>query len=191
MTFFEYSQGTFISLVNPEEHDIWHEANGDIRFTDIDKDGLFEVYLYVGIPVWETYSSGIPWRKEWDTYDWDGEYYTFFRRDFSAPEYRFQAAYDGDRSALYGDYEKALSYYQAIIFSDKLGWWSRDREKYVLEQFQLRWRLSAPTPVLPEPDPMSMVIWPLTPVTGSWFCISSRDGIRMPDSVRHTSGEVS
>jgi hypothetical protein len=153
---YEYAQGVFHSLVRPGPGgsfaDIYVQATGNISIYDIDGDGLSEIYNYVGIPVWSTYYEGIPWRKEWDTYRWDGEYYTLSRRDFAAPEYRFQAAYDGDNFSHRGEYDKAFDSYQRVILSDGLQWYSPARAQYIWDAFMSNIG-GNPLPTLQSPDP--------------------------------------
>jgi hypothetical protein len=148
---FEYSDGQFRNIMGPDGLYLDVQYEGDASFRDFNGDGVSEVYVYSGIAYGDIYGQMLPWRKEWDTYSWNGKNYILSRRDFTAPEYRFQSAYDGDRSTLYGEYAKALSFYQDVIFSDKLGWWSAERDVYVWELY--RWDYPEPTPVPPESDP--------------------------------------
>ncbi|MBN2258713.1 MAG: hypothetical protein JW704_13005 [Anaerolineaceae bacterium] len=149
---FEFSGETFKLLVDPDVGYIWHEASGDIRFKDVNGDGAFEVYLYMGIPVWgDSYSMGVPWRKEWDTYEWDGEYYVLNRKEFSPPEYRFQAVYDGDLATLYGEYDHALASYQKAVFDVDLKVYSEAEWQY-LRDWGRELHSDALIPTRPSPD---------------------------------------
>ena len=161
---YEYGDGKMQSIVrdNPNASGgvLWEEYMGDTSFVDVDGDGIMEIYNYRGIPYWngiptgEAAQLGIPWRKVWITYEWDGEFYTLARRDFSPPEYRFQAAYDGDNFAGRGEYSKALESYQRVILSDGLQWYSPERERYLKEVF-LTQRFTGPLPtfnIFPDPN---------------------------------------
>ena len=133
---------------------IFVEAPGDLVYADIDHDGFREYIANIGIPVWETYELGIPWRQEKQIYKWNGKQFVFLKSIFSPPEYRFQAVQDGDRAAREGDYKNALNSYQLAIYNDKLGWWSPDRREYVRKAFfdSFVSTRATPTPILPLPD---------------------------------------
>jgi hypothetical protein len=148
---YEYNGVGIISVIDPEQRDLNVEPYGTVNYRNIDGDAVSEIVVYRGIPSRLDYDFLLPWRDEWDIYDWDGEYYTLTDIKFSAPQYRFQAAVDGDRYTLYKKYEKALSSYQNVIFSDKLDWWSAERRSYMVDH--IHWEASEPTPVMPEMDP--------------------------------------
>lgn len=86
-----------------------------------------ELVLKQGIPIWSEYISGLPWRKETRTCSWNGTSFVWTNTQLASPEYRFQAMQDGDRAMLAGEYDKALGFYQQVIFDDKLSWWSEKR----------------------------------------------------------------
>ena len=130
--FFEYNGEEIIDLLDPEEGGIRLENSGKIDYRDHDEDGEPEIFVDVGLPAVPDREAR-PWRNRYDTYEWDGEYFKLTHTEFSAPDYRFQAVYDGDRHTLSGDYPEALSFYQDAVFSDKLDWWSFERSKYLLE----------------------------------------------------------
>ena len=151
---FEYNGDEIVSVIAPKLGGIWLEATGDINYRDIDGNGISEIVAYLGLPVSDPY-PGMPWRKEWDTYAWNGEFYVIVNTEFSSPEYRFQAAYDGDQSALSGKYKKALAFYQDVIFSDKLKWWTAERHSYESDLFY--WDPPDSKPIMPDPDPNEYV----------------------------------
>lgn len=68
-------------------------------------------------------------------YSWNGLNYIFSAKEYSKPIYRFEAVQDGDRYSLIGNYDKAISSYQDAIFSDKLDWWSSERNRYEINCF--------------------------------------------------------
>lgn len=69
--------GTHFQLLNG---DPWSDDKdcmvlmGDSRVdvTDTNGDGLLELILKQGIPIWDEYVSGVPWRKETRTCAWNG-----------------------------------------------------------------------------------------------------------------------
>jgi hypothetical protein len=129
-------------------------AGSNLKHTDIDHDGVEEYIATIGIPAGEGYQYNIPWRKETQIYKWNGQQFVFFRRTFTAPQYRFQAVQDGDLATLAGEYDLALDFYQRAIFDDKLEWWSHARMEFVMKNFLLSlWQSDDPTPVPPVPDP--------------------------------------
>lgn len=95
---------------------------------DIPNNGQsIELILKQNIPIWSEYSMGLPWRKETRTCTWNGTSFILTHTQLAPPDYRFQAVQDGDRATLAGEYDKALGFYQQVIFDDKLDWWSLDR----------------------------------------------------------------
>lgn len=110
----------------------WHMI-ADVSVRDVDGNGSLELLL-TGLPSPGTalYSEGLPWRKETDTYAWNGVIFNLSKIEFSPPVYRFQAVQDGDRAALAGNIDAALNLYQQAIFSDQLDGWSLERFLYLL-----------------------------------------------------------
>lgn len=155
---YEWDGNQFQSLLVPEDPqypesgDIFVEVTGYISYKDINGDGIAELIVVNGIPVWETYYSGLPYRNETIYYRWDGYHYVSYRLEFEAPQYRFQAVQDGDRLALLGEYDRALDMYQQVIFSDKLEWWSPERHKFLQDEWMAQFSRDSPTPVPPTPD---------------------------------------
>jgi len=75
--------------------------------------------------------SKLPFRDGLITLGWNGRHYVnLTQKQYTLPQYRFQAVQDGDWATLYGDYAKAFSSYQEAIFSDNLEWWSPERKEY-------------------------------------------------------------
>jgi hypothetical protein len=137
----------------PDFHAVMAEATGKAWFEDADRDGFKELVVDTGLPVWQIYRDYLPWRSIHKIFHWNGQYYSFKSEDFATPEYRFQAVQDGDRKSLTGEYDKALALYQNAIFSDKLGWWSAERQHF----YQAVWdsqNSNQPTPISPQPDPL-------------------------------------
>ena len=123
-----YGSGSCSHLLGP---DSWAYAQ------DINGDGTLELVLKQGIPIWDEYVSGLPWRKEIRTCTWDGSTFVLTHTEITdPPQYRFQAVQDGDRASLAGDDAKALDLYQQAIFSDTLQAWSQDRYFHELDLYQ-------------------------------------------------------
>lgn len=131
----------------------------EITIKDIDSNGTQEITLTGGIPIpwYLEHFAYYPWRDENDTYMWNGQYFTFYKKEFSAPEYRYQAVQDGDRAMSNGDNQKALTFYQDAIFSDKLLDWSLAHREHYTSLHQYTWDpayQSTPTPPAPPDDPL-------------------------------------
>lgn len=123
-----------------------------IELKDIDGNGTVELLLEGGITsTLGDYYEGLPWRIQTDIYMWNGSYFEFHRTTFTAPEYRFQAVQDGDEATRWGEYEKALGFYQEAISSDKLEWWSAEEHHYQIDSWFYKYDQTA-TP-LPKPTP--------------------------------------
>ena len=130
----EWDKNKFVSLLEPDDSKypysgiIYLQVTGDFHFEDINNDGVYELITNSGIPVWETYYAGIPWRNEQTYYKWNGEFYVPAWREYSIPdvdfvtiqEFRFQSIQDGDLAMSQGEYAKALDLYQRAIFDNSL-----------------------------------------------------------------------
>jgi hypothetical protein len=90
-----------------------YSLNAPLEFQDIDGNGTTELlFPENGMPLYCGYG---PWRIPKDIYMWDGEYYRFMWTDPGVPEYRFQAAFDGDYYAAIGLYDKSEKMYLRAI----------------------------------------------------------------------------
>ncbi len=76
---------------DPASNYLWVEATGEIHYANIDNDPLNELILDSGVPVWETYWSGLPWRNRRTFYKWNGQIFTPYKVEFAQPEFKFQA----------------------------------------------------------------------------------------------------
>jgi hypothetical protein len=156
---YEWDQSTFHNLVQPiypdypESGGIWVEATGEIHYEDVNNDFINELILNSGIPVWETYYSGFPWRNKRTIYQWNGQDYAPIHDEFSSPEFRFQAIQDGDLATNQLEYDKALSLYQDVIFSNKLKDYSLDIRKNLQENWASQIGDIKPTPTPYPSDP--------------------------------------
>ena len=112
---YEWDGEQFTSILSPfYENDpnskyLWVEATGEIHYEDKDNDSINELILDSGVPVWETYWSGLPWRNKRTYYKWNGQNYAQYKVEFAQPEFRFQAMQDGDLAISQQEYDKALS----------------------------------------------------------------------------------
>jgi len=126
---------------------------GKVEIFDTDGNGTLEIRL-------TTLRSGFgdevlmgPWRSEIYTYMWDGEYFSLYSLDYSAPEYRFQAVQDGDRESLKRDYKDALIYYNEAITSSSLRSWSKDIQYQIWTQDTAE-KMGTQTPTMLPPNQM-------------------------------------
>jgi len=140
---YEWDGNKFRTLHTDE---IWAEVDGKISFTDIDHDQINELILDSGVPVWETYYSGLPWRNKRTVYEWDGLYYVPARHEFAPPEFRFQAVQDGDLASEQLEFEKALNLYEEAISNKYLNDFSPEIRKNLQANWQAQWNPLTPTP---------------------------------------------
>ncbi|MFT3891631.1 MAG: hypothetical protein QM730_08370 [Anaerolineales bacterium] len=156
---YEWDQKIFHNLLPPdtsdypEEGGIWVEATGEIHYEDINHDFIDELILDSGVPVWETYYSGFPWRNKRTIYQWNGQDYAPMHDEFAAPVFRFQAVQDGDLAMNQSEYEKALSLYQDAIFSNKLKDYSVEIRRNLQENWASQIGDVKPTPTPYPSDP--------------------------------------
>jgi len=98
-----------------------------VEITDVDKNGTVELILRGGLPGHPDTQRHGPWRGEINTYMWNGDGFVIYSVEPAPPVYRFQAVQDADYAFFDGNYDKAVTLYQDVIFSDKLDWWSTDK----------------------------------------------------------------
>jgi hypothetical protein len=152
----EWDGNQFRTMLREQYLDFMYDAaqleGGKVSVHDVDGNGNIEVILTGGIPTQlSALSTGFPYREETKIYSWNGMFYVQVFQGYSPPEYRFQAVQDGDRASLAGEYDQALDYYQQVIFSDKLEWWSIERRKFLLATEYSYFPDKTSTP--PAPDP--------------------------------------
>ena len=141
---------------DPDSKYLWVEATGKIHYEHIDNDFRNELILDSGVPVWETYYSGLPWRNKKTYYKWNGQNYVPYKIDFAFPEFRYQAVQDGDLAYSQNEYDKALSLYQEAIFSDKLKSYSPE----IRDNLRAQWDASYGTTPTPTPYPIALDEYP-------------------------------
>jgi hypothetical protein len=156
---FEWSANGFQSLIvtraddylSPYYEDVASATLGELTLQDIDNNGTVELILrgYNPFP----FPKGLPNRGEQYTYMWDGNIFALHLKEYSPPVYRFEAVQDGDRYSLIGNYDRSLDLYQEAIFSDKLDWWSSERNRYEVNCWDTKPNCSyIPTPPTPDPN---------------------------------------
>ena len=119
-----------------------------IEFKDTNHDGLQDL-VFTGEGPWD---EDLLSRVKTIVYRWNGRFYAEAYVSYAEQQYRFQAIQDADRELLYGNDEKAFALYQEAIFNDKLEWWSRERQKYMVDTHASQYD---PTPTVystPVPD---------------------------------------
>src|SRR5688572_20085374 len=141
---------------DPDSKYLWVEATGEIHYVNIDSDILNELILDSGVPVWETYWSGLPWRNKRTYYKWNGQIYSPYKIELAQPEFRFQAIQDGDLAFSQQEYDKALSLYQEAIFSDKLKGYSPE----IRDNLRAQWDAHFGTTPTPTPYPIALDEYP-------------------------------
>lgn len=155
---YEWDGKKFSSLVMPvnpkypESGALWVEATGKIHYEDIDRDLVQELILDTGVPVWETYYAGLPWRNERVYYKWNGKNYVPYRREFAAPVFRYQAVQDGDLAVSQNEFSKALKLYQEAIFDGKLNSYSPEIRENLRANWELQVGESTPPTLTPYPS---------------------------------------
>jgi hypothetical protein len=152
---FEWQKDQFNNLINAEPTSNYFTVSnaiaipmGEIILNDVDKNGTKELIAQG----YELFPNGLPSRGEQYTYGWNGKNFVLLSKEYSKPIYRFEAVQDGDRYSLAGNFNKAVTLYQDAIFSDKLDWWSSERNQYEVNCFNAKPNCPGfPTP--PSPDP--------------------------------------
>lgn len=127
------------------------DGYAEVKVADIDGNGTDEIIFQGGAPsaIGDIYLYG-PYRSSTIIYMWDGQYYSQYSNKYSPPVFRFQAVQDGDDAALRGDTEKALAFYQDVIFSDQLkGWSDAERENLRAQADVMFSGTATPTPIPP------------------------------------------
>lgn len=129
----------------------------DVEVRDIDQNGMKEIILLSTGRAWPD-DLGFPYRQETRTCVWNGQGVVLDKIEFGPPYYRYQAVQDGDQAFGFGNYTRALDFYQQAIFSDKLEWFTQERRNYDFWAYHSDYFPSGdePTPTLAPslvPDP--------------------------------------
>ena len=115
----EWDGSTFRDLFSADENAIASQLIdlGEPEFKDVDGNGTLEVLAPHTVQV---HGAGYacswgPTRSSHFIIMWVDGQFRLLREEFAAPEYRFQAAYDGDNYASHGLNDKAINSYQQAI----------------------------------------------------------------------------
>jgi hypothetical protein len=119
----EWDGEGFVNLVQSDQEFGGARVDGDGVILDADGDGRLDLLLKNEIA--PAYPDGGPQRERTDIWQWNGYVYTLSSWRYPAPVYRIQAVYDGDDSSVFGQYDRALGYYQQAIFKEDLLGWSQ------------------------------------------------------------------
>jgi len=106
----------------------------DIRFVDVEGDGIEELYVAAG----QIASVGAgPQRNGNFTYAWDGTKYALAKTEYEPSDWLYFAVVDGDAAYAAGDTEKAIALYRKAIEDTSLVDWhegvgiGRDRDELI------------------------------------------------------------
>lgn len=143
----EWDGQEFVDLIPEVEYGFYAQADtGDGVIEDFDGNGTKELILSNSLG--EAYPDLGPQRSRTDIWAWNGYQFVPERWEYTEPEFRIHAIWDGDDATRYGDYAKALAFYQQGIFDTELFGWTSG-------QLWPDWAYDGgPTP---EPDPEE---WP-------------------------------
>jgi hypothetical protein len=157
---FEWTGSDFSPLIQGESYgDNKYSLSADTSVPaqaaiyDTDGNGTLELVLESNLPMQipSLYAYLIPWRTETDIYDWNGTHYILNRTEYTSPEFRFQALQDADREVGYGNFDKALLFYQAVISNNKLKVFSPEiAENEIAKSFAIDGSQPVPTPFSPD-----------------------------------------
>jgi hypothetical protein len=95
-----------------------YAINAKLEFEDIDRNGTTDLIFPQNEPPF--HCTAAIYRIPKDVYMWDGEYYQFMWTDPGAPEFRFQAALDGDYYSIIGLFDQAETAYLRAVFDESL-----------------------------------------------------------------------
>jgi hypothetical protein len=128
MQLLEWNGAAFRELVStdPNERDRygWTQS-GQVLFEDRDGNGTMEIVIPQVVGGGSGSGAGVdcaggPARDSANIWMWDGEYYHYAWREPTEPQYRFQAALDGDYFSFIGLYDRAERMYLRAVFDESL-----------------------------------------------------------------------
>jgi hypothetical protein len=106
----------------------------DIRFVDVEGDGIEELYVAAG----QIGSVGAgPQRNVNFTYAWDGTKYALAKTEYEPSDFLYFAVVDGDEAYAVGHVDEAIAFYQKAIDDTSLVDWheqlgqGRDRDELI------------------------------------------------------------
>jgi len=166
ISIFEWDGNKFRSLIDmgrdtPTDPAIDRvSATSPHKIMDTNGDGLKEIVIVYDVHETESWGLGVgefvtmrrPLRNITTILGWNGKNFVDLKQgSYPPPQYRFQAVQDGDEQVRYGNYTAALSFYQAVIFDDRLEWWSPERREYEIHTHMSQFD-ATPT-IYPTPNP--------------------------------------
>ncbi len=123
---FAWDGQKFVDYIEVDpEGSVAYADSGDGVIRDTDGDGTLELVLAMAIS--EAYPDLGPQRARSDIWAWNGYTFTLNRWEYTAPEFRIHAIWDGDDASIFGDHDKALAFYQQAVFDEELFGWSQGR----------------------------------------------------------------
>ncbi len=124
-----------VLLPDSQNHFAGRTIDSVVEFRDVDGNGTKEIL--VPRKYWHD-EAGVdcelgPDRNSSAVWMWEGDLYQYMWSEFAAPQYRFQAAYDGDYYSYLGLFRTAETMYLRAVFDSSLQPgsyvdWSRDGE---------------------------------------------------------------
>jgi len=151
---FEWDGNKFQSLINAgtntfNDIEDWVSATSPHKMTDTNGDGFKEIVIVFDVNQlcggFGDFCDGTPARVQTTILGWNGQNYVVKQRYYAPAQYRFQAIQDGDTASSQKEYDKALSSYQEVIFSNKLKSYSPEIHDNLRAQWNTRYG-TAPTP---------------------------------------------
>ena len=119
----EWDGEKFVDLILEDVSGFKAQADtGDGEIRDLDGNGTFELLLSNAIGA--AYPDLGPQRERTDIWEWNGYVFERARWEYTEPEFRIHAIWDGDDATLFGDYDDALAFYQQAVFDEELLGWS-------------------------------------------------------------------
>jgi hypothetical protein len=122
----EWNGSSFRDVLIPQREDFYssNTVNAAVDFRDVDGNGTQDVV--VPNRTWPEGAGvvcegdGGPDRNTDSIWMWEGEQYRYMWNLYSGPQYRFQAAYDGDYYSYIGLFDQAEISYLRAVFDESL-----------------------------------------------------------------------
>ncbi len=119
----EWDGQEFVDLIPEDEYGFYAQADtGDGVIKDFDGNGTKELIL--SNSPGEAYPDLGPQRSRTDIWAWNGYQFVPERWEYTEPEFRIHAIWDGDDATRFGDYADALAFYQQGVFDTELFGWT-------------------------------------------------------------------
>ena len=128
-----------------------------VEIKDIDNSGTSEIVLQnTGKPFPD--DLAFPYRKETRICAWNGKGVALQSKYFDEPHYLFQAVEDADMAVRFGDFQRAMTFYQRTIQDKNLEWFTPEKRIHDFWVYHSNYfgGLQEPTPTASpslQPDP--------------------------------------